>query len=642
MSATSSSAKKPPNSGAGPPKDAPKKLGTPAPGTGAGTRANKNAVEIADFGSVDGRKKLRDSMVSKVNDVGTARAWLEKCSVWSTWTDGSAAHDLDGLEHVVLKLAMHARRTSPPLSECLLAVSYIVADAARKVAREGDASPGHSHLSPELAAAIRSEVASAACSAFGGAPTGDTGPDDDAIGPLAAIKEMFDDQYTKLTGMYNAESKTVADKIDSAREAILERVSTTPAAASPKLLYSQALVGSVGASDRMAGRTRPQVEAIARASVRECQLLIDAQPDIQAAWAKNSLNDLERKAEIALTEAEAACSPEARLETTPSIVTVTRLRNGGIIYELDSAASASWVRKPGIRALFLKHFDPSAVLRDRMHPVLLKNVSVEVDVADTDLLRRIETANNLPAHSLLRAQWMKPVQRRRAGQQTAHLRVMVATAEVANSMIGPHLRVEKASIAVERLTPDVLRCAKCQRFGHMAKDCNGQETCGSCALEHPPKACYIPEDARHPAWSRDCPERLRRLDELHSRRPDDFTEYFLTSTNHDTVFPRTQPFIPIREVIPQGVAKRKRRAAAASRARSATPAAPSQRGRSSSASSSKQRRKQSSTSRNHSVSRGRSGLLAAHAAPEPPSRRSSRSTSRPNYAENGSDDDDAN
>ncbi|EJD37581.1 hypothetical protein AURDEDRAFT_43371, partial [Auricularia subglabra TFB-10046 SS5] len=109
------------------------------------------------------------------------------------------------------------------------------------------------------------------------------------------------------------------------------------------------------------------------------------------------------------------------------IVTVTRLRNGGIVYELDSAASASWVRRLDIRALFL-----SAVLRDRMHPVLLKNVSVEVDVANKGLLRRIETANNLPAHSLLWAQWMKPVQWRRAGQKTAHMRVMVASAEVAN------------------------------------------------------------------------------------------------------------------------------------------------------------------------------------------------------------------
>ncbi|EJD36969.1 hypothetical protein AURDEDRAFT_25106, partial [Auricularia subglabra TFB-10046 SS5] len=99
----------------------------------------------------------------------------------------------------------------------------------------------------------------------------------------------------------------------------------------------------------------------------------------------------------------------------------TLLRNGGVVYELDSKESAEWVRKPMIRSLFLQRFDPSAILRDRAHPVLLKNVPVEFDVSSTEFLRGIETANELPEHSLLGARWMKHKDRRRAGQQNAHL-----------------------------------------------------------------------------------------------------------------------------------------------------------------------------------------------------------------------------
>ncbi len=56
-----------------------------------------------------------------------------------------------------------------------------------------------------------------------------------------------------------------------------------------------------------------------------------------------------------------------------------------------------------------------------------------------------------------------------------------------------------------------------QRYGHIAKQCQGKQACGYCAEEHDTRSCpssNSPQDYfcnnctfKHPIWSRFCPER---------------------------------------------------------------------------------------------------------------------------------------
>ncbi|EJD36645.1 hypothetical protein AURDEDRAFT_23058, partial [Auricularia subglabra TFB-10046 SS5] len=115
--------------------------------------------------------------------------------------------------------------------------------------------------------------------------------------------------------------------------------------------------------------------------------------------------------------------------------TVSKLRNGGVIYEFHDKEAVDWIRAPGVRDTFIRLFDPSAILRDHAHPVLLKNVPIEFPIDSPDFLRAIEADNGLQAGCLIRAQWMKPKGRRRKGQNNAHLRVLVSSADAANSII---------------------------------------------------------------------------------------------------------------------------------------------------------------------------------------------------------------
>lgn len=78
--------------------------------------------------------------------------------------------------------------------------------------------------------------------------------------------------------------------------------------------------------------------------------------------------------------------------------------------------------------------------------------------------------------------------------------------------------------SVRRYIPEPLRCFKCQAFGHVQKHCGARELCAVCSGRHPTSECIsalqcgerraarCPNCGKgHHAWSRLCPERLRRL-----------------------------------------------------------------------------------------------------------------------------------
>ncbi|KZV82676.1 hypothetical protein EXIGLDRAFT_626687, partial [Exidia glandulosa HHB12029] len=156
-----------------------------------------------------------------------------------------------------------------------------------------------------------------------------------------------------------------------------------------------------------------------------------------ALWADDKPSELVVKANIAIAAAleqnplsrDDALKDAALLKCT----SVSKLRNRGVLLNFASKEAALWVRKNG--SAFAAAFDASVIVRDRGYQVLIKNVPVETDISNPDTLRAIERENDLPTDSFLRANWIRPIMRRREGQQNAHLRVAVSSAELANALI---------------------------------------------------------------------------------------------------------------------------------------------------------------------------------------------------------------
>ena len=88
----------------------------------------------------------------------------------------------------------------------------------------------------------------------------------------------------------------------------------------------------------------------------------------------------------------------------------------------------------------------------------------------------------------------------------------------------PTVRVGWLSVRVRVYVPDPTRCYRCHQYGHVAKACKRQETCGRCSVVgHSSGACdaNVPKctacGGEHEAWSRKCPTFLSKRESLKNK-----------------------------------------------------------------------------------------------------------------------------
>ncbi len=94
---------------------------------------------------------------------------------------------------------------------------------------------------------------------------------------------------------------------------------------------------------------------------------------------------------------------------------ITRFLKGGVLLHLDSRKAAHWLRELGVEKVFLQKFAKNAVVRERLHHILLCGVPITFDPGNKNHLQEIEEVNSLLKYSLLKARWIKPEGRRQKG-----------------------------------------------------------------------------------------------------------------------------------------------------------------------------------------------------------------------------------
>lgn len=282
---------------------------------------------------------------------------------------------------------------------------------------------------------------------------------------------------------------------------------------------------------------------LARQDQKARQVLIDA--NIQTDTDGHTLNEREllAKAQLALE----ACRV-AGLEVPPDMrfASVRRLnRTKGLLYETDSATSARWLQDAQNMKTFTNSFGSGAVLKARPWACLFYNVPCYFHITP-ETVQQLERDNKWTKGEIAGIHWIKPENRRRTGQQTAHLIVKFSTAERANNTIMKGAVVAGRSIIVERLVREARRCHNCQQLepGHMAGDCPNATVCGSCGDDHQTSDCEAPAFAHncvncktsrahlydHAAWDRVCPSFVEASRKIQKANPiEQYLYYPLTN-----------------------------------------------------------------------------------------------------------------
>ena len=275
--------------------------------------------------------------------------------------------------------------------------------------------------------------------------------------------------------------------------------------------------------------------AKATTSINERQILLDISPELDP---NHSMITPAMSKEILAKHLQNTFDDIRGTESPPILIkALTNMRNGGVVVEFSNSEVVKWSKTPSIRSALTRKVASNIRIKDRLFSLVLSFVPICINFENADTLRNIEMVNELPENSIVKLRWIKDPARRSPTQRIAHAFISLSSPQVANQIIREGLCVNHEKLRAHKDRKEPLRCMKCQRWGHFAKDCKHQtDVCGSCTGPHRESKCnsYATfycvscQSDHHGSASKECPEFIRRCEELNAKHPDNALPYFPT------------------------------------------------------------------------------------------------------------------
>lgn len=113
-----------------------------------------------------------------------------------------------------------------------------------------------------------------------------------------------------------------------------------------------------------------------------------------------------------------------------------KLRNGGLVYELDSAEVAGMLREDAqVRDTFMENFSSHAMVKPQLYPIIVEWVPISFSPESEKELWEVEDVNTIEEHGIEKARWIKPTACREPNQRAAHLILFLTNPRTANHIL---------------------------------------------------------------------------------------------------------------------------------------------------------------------------------------------------------------
>ncbi|QRW23081.1 RNA-directed DNA polymerase from mobile element jockey [Rhizoctonia solani] len=195
---------------------------------------------------------------------------------------------------------------------------------------------------------------------------------------------------------------------------------------------------------------------------------------------------------------------------------VTKLPRGGVLILMNSIKSKKFLDQPDIAERFTEVLGITTKIIPRKFKVVIEKVSINTNLGNPKLPRRIEKDNGLVEGELVGLKWIKNPAQRSPNQRHAHIVAEFRTKSSANAFIKEPRLIEHEFVHLSKYNTDSFRCFKCQRPGHKSAECpQHHKTCGTCAQNHQTDKCnrtanphcVTCNEAGHATWDRNnCPK----------------------------------------------------------------------------------------------------------------------------------------
>ncbi|KAG1854753.1 hypothetical protein C8R48DRAFT_660903 [Suillus tomentosus] len=301
------------------------------------------------------------------------------------------------------------------------------------------------------------------------------------------------------------------------------------------------------------------VQRAARVAIKARQILININPESPLAPGKSLHSQLVEKIKNALKTLVKTDTPDLELRS------VTQYQNGGTIIEMIEEEAAAYIKRQrtsrswNIRPIRTSDpSDPKSCMynkyHDRAYPVIIQFVPLTFNPSDQTQIQDVEQENKWEPGTITSAKWVKPPSKHSPSQRVAHLLITLKDPNTANIGIRDGITINQNKLQLKKNKREPIRCTKCQRYGHIARDCiQHHDTCANCAEEHRTSECTNKDLTRcvscktddHASWARTCPELERRCTDLDSRDQGNTMPYYPTNEDWTQVQapPKSKPYI---------------------------------------------------------------------------------------------------
>jgi hypothetical protein len=338
----------------------------------------------------------------------------------------------------------------------------------------------------------------------------------DEVNRMEIKGKEFIDRIDKATSQLTTE---ISDKLNATQESLASSART----------YAQIANSATRnpTTSMPPSATRPAI--LNRRPITKKQILIDFERNSNLPQPK-ALSELEwvTKANVAI---DAIFKDSSGETPKPKVVATSRLRNGGIVLELDNADSASEIRAR--KSTFAQHLGVGWQVKEKLYTVMGKFIPVNYDWSRSGILDRICEESGLEPGGIVSARWMVDPTRRRPEQTVANVILKFREPDITNRAIRDGLLIAGKRIHVQLLETEPMRCLNCQdtTTGHLAADCRNPAACANCGHAHRTAECKVRSDpsqyrcipcksAGHASWDRNCPTFRRRLNNMKSTKND--------------------------------------------------------------------------------------------------------------------------
>ena len=197
----------------------------------------------------------------------------------------------------------------------------------------------------------------------------------------------------------------------------------------------------------------------AREGVRARQVLIDVddctRPEAEALSA-SSIEALKRRLDKALDDCRDDGSPapyKARV--------VMRLKNRGILMELESDKAMEWFTHSGIWKKFAAGLHLEATIKLRNYHVVVQFIPLSFKPDKNDGLWYVKESNGMKMGAIQRARWIKLISRWSPTQTCGHVILSFLLPNTANEALAHSLFICQKKVYVEKCKKEPLCCLKC-------------------------------------------------------------------------------------------------------------------------------------------------------------------------------------